>query len=72
MHIKSLYLDRVPDSAAVNTSVELAKISGRGQASGLVNAVLARSLEIRRRCRPSRSGTRQNTSPSGTVIPNGW
>ena len=28
-----LYLDRVPDSAAVNTSVELAKISGRGQAS---------------------------------------
>ena len=32
-----LYLDRVPDSAAVNTSVE---ISGRGQASGLVNAVL--------------------------------
>ena len=35
-----LYLDRVPDSAAVNTSVELAKISGRGQASGLVNAVL--------------------------------
>ena len=60
-----LYLDRVPDSAAVNTSVELAKISGRGQASG-------RSLKIRRRCRPSRSGTRQNTSPSGTVIPNGW
>ena len=54
-----LYLDRVPDSAAVNTSVELAKISGR-------------SLKIRRRCRPSRSGTRQNTSPSGTVIPNGW
>lgn len=35
-----LYLDRVPDSAAVNTSVELAKLSGRGQASGLVNAVL--------------------------------
>ena len=30
----------MPDSAAVNTSVELAKISGRGQASGLVNAVL--------------------------------
>ena len=26
-----LYLDRVPDSAAVNTSVELAKISGRGK-----------------------------------------
>lgn len=35
-----LYLNRVPDSAAVNTSVELAKRSGRGQAAGLVNAVL--------------------------------
>ena len=35
-----LFLDRVPDSAAVNTSVELAKLSGRGQAAGLVNAVL--------------------------------
>ena len=35
-----LFLDKIPDSAAVNTSVELAKLSNRGQASGLVNAVL--------------------------------
>lgn len=35
-----LFLERVPDSAAVNTSVELAKGAGRGQAAGLVNAVL--------------------------------
>lgn len=35
-----LFLDKIPDSAAVNTSVELAKIFKRGQASGLVNAVL--------------------------------
>lgn len=35
-----LFLDKVPDSAAVNTSVELAKLFRRGQASGLVNAVL--------------------------------
>nr|WP_326184078.1 16S rRNA (cytosine(967)-C(5))-methyltransferase RsmB [uncultured Oscillibacter sp.] len=35
-----LFLDKVPDSAAVNTSVELAKLAKRGQASGLVNAVL--------------------------------
>lgn len=35
-----LFLDRVPDSAAVHTSVELAKDAGRGQAAGLVNAVL--------------------------------
>ena len=35
-----LFLDRVPDSAAVHTSVELAKGAGRGQAAGLVNAVL--------------------------------
>lgn len=37
-----LFLDRVPDSAAVHTSVDLAKGAGRGQASGLVNAVLRR------------------------------
>ncbi|MEY8386311.1 16S rRNA (cytosine(967)-C(5))-methyltransferase RsmB [Oscillospiraceae bacterium 38-13] len=37
-----LFLDRVPDNAAVHTSVELAKGAGRGQASGLVNAVLRR------------------------------
>lgn len=35
-----LFLDKVPDSAAVDTSVELAKRAGRGQAAGLVNAVL--------------------------------
>ena len=35
-----IYLDKIPDSAAVNTSVELAKLAKRGQTSGLVNAVL--------------------------------
>ena len=35
-----IYLDKIPDSAAVNTSVELAKLAKRGQASGLVHAVL--------------------------------
>ena len=35
-----LFLDKVPDSAAVNTSVELAKLCKREQAAGLVNAVL--------------------------------
>ena len=35
-----LFLDKVPDSAAVNTSVELTKRSKREQAAGLVNAVL--------------------------------
>lgn len=35
-----LYLDKIPDSAAVNESVELAKLNKRGQAAGLVNAVL--------------------------------
>ena len=35
-----LYLDKVPDSAAVNESVKLAKLFKRAQASGLVNAVL--------------------------------
>ena len=35
-----LFLDRVPDRAAVDTSVELAKSAGRPRAAGLVNAVL--------------------------------
>jgi len=38
-----VYLDRVPDSAAVNTSVELAKSSASSPVSGFVNGVL-RSL----------------------------
>lgn len=40
-----LYLDKVPDSAAVNEAVNLAKETGRGAAAGLVNAVL-RQLSI--------------------------
>ena len=35
-----LFLDRIPDSAAVSTSVELCREFGRAPASGLVNAVL--------------------------------
>lgn len=35
-----LFLGKVPDRAAVSEAVELAKRSGRGQAAGLVNAVL--------------------------------
>ena len=40
-----LFLDKVPDSAAVIESVNLAKLSGRGKASGFVNAVL-RKLSV--------------------------
>lgn len=53
-----LYMDRVPDSAAVDESVELVKRKKRQRASGLVNAVLRRLsrekehlLEIPRRDR---------------------
>lgn len=35
-----VFLDRIPDSAAVNESVNLTKQFGRAKASGLVNAVL--------------------------------
>ncbi len=47
-----LFLDKVPDSAAVNEAVELAKRSGRGQAAGLVNAVL-RKLSQNKNALPS-------------------
>lgn len=34
------YLDKIPPSAAVNTSVELAKANGLGKLSGVVNGIL--------------------------------
>lgn len=40
-----MFLDKVPDSAAVNESVRLAKSSGAAKAAGLVNAVLRRIVE---------------------------
>ena len=47
-----LYLDKVPDSAAVNQAVEQAKANGRSKASGLVNAVL-RQLSRNKGCLPA-------------------
>ena len=38
-----IYLDRVPDSAAVNTSVELTKKTNNFRASGFVNALLRKA-----------------------------
>ena len=40
-----LYLDKIPDSAAVNESVKLTKTFKRAQASGLVNAVLRKIVQ---------------------------
>ena len=40
-----IYLDRVPVSAAVNTTVELAKASAAPWVVGYVNAVLRKALE---------------------------
>lgn len=39
-----VFMDSVPDSAAVNESVELVKKLGKGSASGMVNAVLRRII----------------------------
>ena len=44
-----LFLDKVPPRAAVHQSVELARLSGRSRAAGLVNAVLRRVAENRDR-----------------------
>lgn len=46
-----LFLDRVPDNAAVSESVELVKVYGRERAAGLVNAVL-RKLAAHQDCLP--------------------
>lgn len=40
-------MDKIPDSAAVNESVNLAKTFGRAKASGLVNAVLRKIVQNR-------------------------
>lgn len=42
-----LFLDRVPDSAAVNETVQAVKIVGKGQLSGFVNGVLRGLLRKR-------------------------
>ena len=51
-----LFLDKVPDSAAVNESVELAKASKRGAAAGLVNAVLRKLTQNRDKLPPLPEG----------------
>lgn len=51
-----LYLDRVPDSAAVNEAVEEAKGIKGGAFAGLVNGVL-RSLARKKRASPCPRGT---------------
>jgi 16S rRNA (cytosine967-C5)-methyltransferase len=38
-----IYLDRIPDSAAVNTSVEITKQVGASRAAGFINALLRKS-----------------------------
>jgi 16S rRNA (cytosine967-C5)-methyltransferase len=43
------HLERVPDSAAVNTAVDLAKQTGRTWAAGFVNGLLRRSAAMRDR-----------------------
>ena len=40
-----VFLDRIPDSAAVNESVNLTRTFGRAQAAGLVNAVLRKVVK---------------------------
>ena len=47
-----LYLDRVPDSAAVNTAVELARTLGMPWAAGFVNALLRAFLRSREQLEP--------------------
>jgi 16S rRNA (cytosine967-C5)-methyltransferase len=40
------YLDRVPDSAAVNTTVDLAKANGLGGLAGVVNGILRQYIRL--------------------------
>ena len=42
---QALYMDSVPQRAAVNESVELCRDMGKGSAAGMVNAVLRRAVQ---------------------------
>ncbi len=53
-----LFLDRVPDYAAVNEAVELAKRHGGGKAGGLVNAVARALLREKESQEPGLKGDR--------------
>jgi 16S rRNA (cytosine967-C5)-methyltransferase len=41
------FLDQVPESAAVNTSVELTKATGKAKLSGVVNGILRQYIRLR-------------------------
>ena len=58
-----VFLDRTPDSAAVNESVNLTRQVGRAQAAGLVNAVLRKVVKNKNELpRPSEKDTVQYLS----------
>ena len=60
-----LYMDSVPDSAAVNESVNLIKALGLSKASGFVNGVLRSVLRAEKKLPSPRRGER----PAGTSVP---
>ena len=67
-----LYLDKVPDSAAVDQAVEQAKANGRAKASGLVNAVLRQVSRNKAQLPPIPDRTRSRSCPFSTATPDGW
>jgi 16S rRNA (cytosine967-C5)-methyltransferase len=57
------FLDRIPDYAAVNAAVDLAKAHGRERAAGFVNAVLRRYLKETRKNPPAMPDCERATIP---------
>lgn len=62
-----LLMDKIPDHAAINESVEWAKINIRPKAGGFVNAVLRRVMEMRAEIVPQID----NSSRSELPLPDG-
>jgi 16S rRNA (cytosine967-C5)-methyltransferase len=60
-----LFLDKIPDYAAVNEAVELAKIHGGGKLAGFVNGVLRNYLRERSR---TAELAEKDESPAGLAI----
>lgn len=61
------YLDHIPPSAAVNTTVELAKQEGLAGLAGVVNGLLRQYLRLRKA--PEPAGTEPDRSPPPLVDP---
>ena len=67
-----LFMDKIPDRAAVNEAVEQVKRWGRPRAAGMANAVLRKCVTSKNALPPLRAGMTRRCCPCNTATPAGW